>query len=233
MPRVGKKHFSYDDAGYAAAQAEADRTGKSMITGYARGGSVDDLLEEGARTVSDADRRKLARDYEKNSRAANRDFEYDRASYELDQNAGRTMSDRDRIAKAKKMLGESGRTMSNSDRMVKGFSEGGEVFAESKTVKVPKGNGAGTMRGMGAATRGGKFSGTFQKMDITDFLDYKVVTLEEAVSRAICFGNADHKCACKSPISCDYHENFRMSALSAIVVIMAADVLEIPKSEIN
>lgn len=161
MPRVGKKHFSYDDAGYAAAQAEADRTGKSMITGYARGGSVDDLLEEGARTVSDADRRKLARDYEKNSRAANRDFEYDRASYELDQNAGRTMSDRDRIAIPKKMLGESGRTMSNSDRMVKGFSEGGEVFAESKTVKVPKGNGAGTMRGMGAATRGGKFSGTF------------------------------------------------------------------------
>ena len=37
MPRVGKKHFSYDDEGYAAAQAEADRTGKSMITGYARG----------------------------------------------------------------------------------------------------------------------------------------------------------------------------------------------------
>lgn len=205
MPRVGKKHFSYDDAGYAAAQAEADRTGKSMITGYARGGSVDDLLEEGARTVSDADRRKLARDYEKNSRAANRDFEYDRASYELDQNAGRKMKDGGAV----------------------------EVFAESKTVKVPKGNGAGTMRGMGAATRGGKFSGTFQKMDITDFLDYKVVTLEEAVSRAICFGNADHKCACKSPISCDYHENFRMSALSAIVVIMAADVLEIPKSEIN
>lgn len=205
MPRVGKKHFSYDDAGYAAAQAEADRTGKSMITGYARGGSVDDLLEEGARTVSDADRRKLARDYEKNSRAANRDFEYDRASYELDQNAGRKMKDGGAV----------------------------EVFAESKTVKVPKGNGAGTMKGMGAATRGGKFSGTFQKMDITDFLDYKVVTLEEAVSRAICFGNADHKCACKSPISCDYHENFRMSALSAIVVIMAADVLEIPKSEIN
>ena len=143
MPRVGKKHFSYDDAGYAAAQAEADRTGKSMITGYARGGSVEDLLEEGARTVSDSDRRKLARDYENNSRAANRDFEYDRASYELDQNAGRTMSNRDR------------------DRMVKGFSDGGEVFAESKTVKVPKGNGAGTMRGMGAATRGGKFSGTF------------------------------------------------------------------------
>lgn len=216
MPRVGKKNFSYDDEGYAAAQAEADRTGKSMITGYARGGSVDDLLEEGARTVSDSDRRKLARDYESNSRAANRDFEYDRASYELDQNAGRTMSDRDREAKRAKR-----------------FSEGGEVFAESKTVKVPKGNGAGTMRGMGAATRGGKFSGTFQKMDITDFLDYKVVTLEEAVSRAICFGNADHKCACKSPISCDYHENFRMSALSAIVVIMAADVLEIPKSEIN
>ena len=144
MPRVGKKHFSYDDAGYAAAQAEADRTGKSMITGYARGGSVDDLLEEGARTVSDADRRKLARDYEKNSRAANRDFEYDRASYELDQNAGRTISDRDREAKRAKR-----------------FSEGGEVFAESKTVKVPKGNGAGTMKGMGAATRGGKFSGTF------------------------------------------------------------------------
>ena len=205
MPRVGKKNFSYDDEGYAAAQAEADRTGKSMITGYARGGSVDDLLEEGARTVSDADRRKLARDYESNSRAANRDFEYDRASYELDQNAGRKMKDGGAV----------------------------EVFAESKTVKVPKGNGAGTMKGMGAATRGGKFSGTFQKMDITDFLDYKVVTLEEAVSRAICFGNADHKCACKSPISCDYHENFRMSALSAIVVIMAADVLEIPKSEIN
>ena len=144
MPRVGKKHFSYDDAGYAAAQAEADRTGKSIITGYARGGSVDDLLEEGARTVSDAERRKLARDYENNSRAANRDFEYDRASYELDQNAGRTMSDTDRKV-----------------RRAKRFSEGGEVFAESKTVKVPKGNGAGTMRGMGAATRGGKFSGTF------------------------------------------------------------------------
>ena len=186
-----------------------------MITGYARGGSVDDLLEEGARTVSDADRRKLAKDYENNSRAANRDFEYDRASYELDQNAGRTMSDRDR------------------DRMVKGFSEGGEVFAESKTVKVPKGNGAGTMRGMGAATRGGKFSGTFQKMDITDFLDYKVITLEEAVSRAICFGNADHKCSCTSPVSCDYYKNFNMSALSAIVVMMSADVLEIPESEIN
>ena len=107
MPRVGKKNFSYDDEGYAAAQAEADRTGKSMITGYARGGSVDDLLEEGARTVSDSDRRKLARDYENNSRAANRDFEYDRASYELDQNAGRTMSDTDRKV---------GRTMSNRDR---------------------------------------------------------------------------------------------------------------------
>lgn len=133
MPRVGKKHFSYDDAGYAAAQAEADRTGKSIITGYARGGSVDDLLEEGARTVSDAERRKLARDYESNSRAANRDFEYDRASYELDQNAGRKMKDGGAV----------------------------EVFAEPKTVKVPKGNGAGTMRGMGAATRGGKFSGTF------------------------------------------------------------------------
>ena len=205
MPRVGKKHFSYDDAGYAAAQAEADRTGKSMITGYARGGSVDDLLEEGARTVSNADRRKLARDYEKNSRAANRDFEYDRASYELDENAARKMKDGGAV----------------------------EVFAEPKTVKVPKGNGAGTMRGMGAATRGGKFSGTFQKMDISEFLDYKVVTLEEAVSRAICFGNADHKCSCTSPVSCDYHENFRMSALSAIVVIMAADVQEIPKSEIN
>jgi len=133
MPRVGKKNFSYDDEGYEAAQAEADRTGKSIITGYARGGSVDDLLEEGARTVSDAERRKLARDYENNSRAANRDFEYDRASYELDQNAGRKMKDGGAV----------------------------EVFAESKTVKVPKGNGAGTMRGMGAATRGGKFSGTF------------------------------------------------------------------------
>ena len=155
MPRVGKKHFSYDDAGYAAAQAEADRTGKSIITGYARGGSVDDLLEEGARTVSNADRRKLARDYEKNSRAANRDFAYDRASYELDENAGRTMSDTDRKV---------ARAMSDTDRKVrraKRFSEGGEVFAEPKTVKVPKGNGAGTMRGMGAATRGGKFSGTF------------------------------------------------------------------------
>jgi len=174
MPRVGKKHFSYDDAGYAAAQAEADRTGSSMITGYARGGSVEELISEGSRKVSDAERRKLARDYENNSRAANRDFEYDRASYELDQNAGRTMSDtdrkvgrtmsnrdRDQIARAKKTLGESGRTMSNRDRMAKGFSEGGEVFTEAKTVKVPKGNGAGTMRGMGAATRGGKFSGTF------------------------------------------------------------------------
>ena len=141
MPRVGKKHFSYDDAGYAAAQAEADRTGSSMITGYARGGSVEELISEGSGKVSDTERRRLAKDYENNSRAANRDFEYDRASYELDQNAGRTMSD--------------------NDRMVKGFSDGGEVFAESKTVKVPKGNGAGTMRGMGAATRGGKFSGTF------------------------------------------------------------------------
>ena len=28
-------------------------------------------------------------------------------------------------------------------------------------VKVPPGNGAGTMKSMGAATRGGKFSGTF------------------------------------------------------------------------
>ena len=74
------------------------------------------------------------------------------------------MSDTDRRArraKAKKMLGESGRTMSDSDRMVKGFSEGGEVFVEPKTVKVPKGNGAGTARGMGAATKGGKFSGVF------------------------------------------------------------------------
>ena len=148
MPRVGKKNFSYDEEGYEKARAEADRTGKSMITGYARGGSVDDLLEEGARTVSDADRRKLARDYESNSRAANRDFEYDRASYELDENAARKMKDGGAV----------------------------EVFAEPKTVKVPKGNGAGTMRGMGAATRGGKFSGTFQKMDITDFLDYKVVS---------------------------------------------------------
>ena len=167
MPRVGKKSFSYDDAGYAAAQAEADRTGKSMITGYARGGSVEDLLEEGARTVSDSDRRKLARDYENNSRAANRDFEYDRASYELDQNAGRKISDsdmkryRDEITKAQKMAGGTRRKMLDYGDMIAKKSDGGEVFAESKTVKAPKGNGAGTMRGMGAATRGGKFSGTF------------------------------------------------------------------------
>ena len=113
------------------------------------------------------------------------------------------------------------------------FSEDGPIYTEPTEVAIPTGNGAGTARGMGAATRGGKFSGTFQKMDISDFLDYKVVTLEEAVSRAICFGNADHKCSCTSPVSCDHHENFRMSALSAIVVIMAADVQEIPKSEIN
>ena len=38
-----------------------------------------------------------------------------------------------------------------------GYSSGGEV----KYVKVPEGPGGGTMKGMGAATKGGKFQGTF------------------------------------------------------------------------
>jgi hypothetical protein len=30
MPKVGKKHFSYTKAGYAAAAAEAKKTGKKV-----------------------------------------------------------------------------------------------------------------------------------------------------------------------------------------------------------
>tara|TARA_X000000368_G_scaffold336822_1_gene274572 strand:- start:44408 stop:44812 length:405 start_codon:yes stop_codon:yes gene_type:complete len=134
MPRVGKKHFSYDEEGYDKARAEADKTGKPMITGYAGGGSVEDLLDEGSRLVSNADRERIAREYDRDSKAANRDFTYDRASYIEDMTKG------------------SGRK----------FSEGGSVYTKEKTVKQPKSaGGKSTMRGMGAATRGGKFSGVF------------------------------------------------------------------------
>ena len=134
MPRVGKKHFSYDEEGYEKARAEADRTGNSLITGYAEGGSVDELLEEGARVVSDKDRQRIADEYDRNSRAANRDWTYDRSSYIEDMTKG------------------SGRK----------FSKGGSVYGQEQTVEVPESaGGESTMRGMGAATRGGKFSGVF------------------------------------------------------------------------
>ena len=32
MPKVGSKHFSYTKAGYAAAKAEAKKTGKKVVT---------------------------------------------------------------------------------------------------------------------------------------------------------------------------------------------------------
>ena len=67
MPRVGKKSFSYDEDGYMKAQAEADRTGQPMITGYAMGGTAADF-------VSDKERRRLADDYIANSSAVNPDF---------------------------------------------------------------------------------------------------------------------------------------------------------------
>ena len=40
MPKVGKKHFAYTEEGYAKAAAEADKTGKTIETGYAAGGEV-------------------------------------------------------------------------------------------------------------------------------------------------------------------------------------------------
>ena len=43
-----------------------------------------------------------------------------------------------------------------------GYAAGGEVkFAEQTYVEVPEGPGGGEARGMGAATKGGKFQGTF------------------------------------------------------------------------
>lgn len=33
MPKVGKKHFSYTAAGYAAAKKEAKKTGKKVVSG--------------------------------------------------------------------------------------------------------------------------------------------------------------------------------------------------------
>ena len=75
MPKVGKKHFPYTEEGYAKAAALADKTGKTVETGYAAGGEV--------------------------------------------------------------------------------------KFAKETYVEVPEGPGGGTARGMGAATKGGKFEGAF------------------------------------------------------------------------
>jgi len=146
MPRVGKKHFSYDEEGYEKARAESDRTGKPMITGYAAGGSVDDLLDEGSRLVSDADRRRIAKEYDRDSKAANKDFTYDRASYIEDMTKG----------SGRKFYG--GGSVDKEDK----YYKGGSVYKKEKKVKKPKSaGGKNTMRGMGAATRGGKFSGVF------------------------------------------------------------------------
>ena len=41
------------------------------------------------------------------------------------------------------------------------FYEDGPIYTEPTEVAIPTGNGAGTARGMGAATKGGKFSGVF------------------------------------------------------------------------
>ena len=41
MPKVGKKHFEYDESGYAAAKAESQKTGLPIEKGYATGGPVD------------------------------------------------------------------------------------------------------------------------------------------------------------------------------------------------
>jgi len=91
MPRVGKKHFSYDEDGYAQARALSEKTGEPMITGYAQGGTAADF-------VSDRERQKLEDDYLANSAAVNPEFAYDRASYELDQGEGTN-----RMKKARKM----------------------------------------------------------------------------------------------------------------------------------
>ena len=93
MPRVGKKHFSYDEDGYAKARALSEKTGEPMVTGYAQGGTAADF-------VSDKERQKLEDDYLANSAAVNPEFAYDRASYELDQGEGTN-----RMKKAKRMAG--------------------------------------------------------------------------------------------------------------------------------
>mgnify|MGYP003677395163 CR=1 FL=1 len=40
MPQVGKKHFSYDAKGKAAAKKEASNTGKKVKNAYSKGGKV-------------------------------------------------------------------------------------------------------------------------------------------------------------------------------------------------
>ena len=50
MPQVGKKHFEYDESGYAAAKAESQKTGLPIEKAYATGGPVDRTKREvGAR----------------------------------------------------------------------------------------------------------------------------------------------------------------------------------------
>tara|TARA_R110000751_G_scaffold44972_2_gene102468 strand:- start:178 stop:357 length:180 start_codon:yes stop_codon:yes gene_type:complete len=40
MPQVGKKHFSYDAKGKAAAKKEAEKSGAEVKMNYAKGGKI-------------------------------------------------------------------------------------------------------------------------------------------------------------------------------------------------
>lgn len=56
------------------------------------------------------------------------------------------------------------------------------------------------------------------------------LSVEEAVSRIICFNNPENPCDCKTSLKCDRHEKYRASALSAIVVVLSTEGFLKPKN---
>ena len=52
MPKVGKKHFAYTDAGKAAAHAESKRTGKKVEKAYSKGGKVESSKNKSSKKKS-------------------------------------------------------------------------------------------------------------------------------------------------------------------------------------
>ena len=70
-------------------------------------------------------------------------------------------------------------------------------------------------------------------MDIEDFLDKDKITLEEVVSRVICFNNVKDRCKCLSALDCKDHGDYNMSALSTILLLQNVRYEAVKKSEIN
>lgn len=60
--------------------------------------------------------------------------------------------------------------------------------------------------------------------DVEDEFDnLQPLSLEEALSRTLCFTNPKKDCKCKASLQCEGYKKYRKASLSALMVILTAD----------